>query len=569
MRSRAFATELHLYSSGAGDPAAKRSSFVGPPVPPGGKLVICLPMSSISSTTARSKDSALQPGRTPAIVFALAAAAFLAQFLTATRYGIFRDELYYIACARHLAWGYVDQPPLIAFVTWLELHLGGASLYSLRFLPAVAGALTLWLAARLARALGAGTFGQALAALAVFISPGFLAFFHLLTMNAFEPLFWTAAAYVVVRLVQTGDQKLWLWFGFISGIGILNKWSMLSFGFALAIALFLTSERRAFARKWIWLGFAIAMLIWLPNVLWNIQHHWPFLELMRNVRASGRDVTRGPLGFLLDQAMFMNPVTAPLWIAGAWWYFFGRDPSTAARGRYRVIGWTWLVLLVLFIVLKGKSYYLWPVYPILFAAGGLAIERWTAARARFLRPVYVAAMLLMGALLAPMTLPVLSPQGFIHYQQALHLSPPQVEHQPNGPLNQQIYADMFGWEEMAREVARAYYALPADVRAKTALAASNYGDAGAIDYFGPRYGLPPAISGHQTYWFWGTHGYTGESLILVGESARRAHELCQNVDVVGHVYHPLSREDEHFDLYWCHPLRWSLQQIWPQAKHFN
>jgi len=526
-------------------------------------------MSTVSSAPAPIEAPAPQPGRTPVIVYALSAASFLAQILTATRYGIFRDELYYIDCARHLAWGYVDQPPLIAFVAWLELHLGGISLYSLRFLPAVAGALTVWLAARFARTLGAGTFGQTLAALAVLFSPGFLAFFHLLTMNAFEPLFWTGAAFLVARIVQTGEQRLWLWFGVLTGIGILNKWSMLFFGFALAVGLLLTPERRAFARKWIWLGFAIAMVIWLPNVLWNIHHHWPFLELMHNVRASGRDVTHGPIGFLLDQAFFMNIATAPLWIAGAWWLFFGRDPSTGARGRYRVVGWTWLVLLVLFIVLKGKSYYLWPVYPILFAAGGVAIERWTSARARFLRPIYVATIVLLGGLFAPFTLPVLSPQGFIHYQQALHLSPPQVEHQANGPLNQQLYADMFGWEEMTREVARAYDALPPDVRATTGITASNFGEAGAIDFFGPRYGLPPAISGHQTYWFWGPRGYTGESLILVGESARRAHELCQNVDVVGHVSHPLSREDEHFDLYWCHPLRWNLRQIWPQAKHFN
>ena len=416
--------------------------------------------------------------------------------------------------------------------------------------------------------MGAGAAGQGLAALAVFIAGGNLLFFHLLTMNAFEPLFWTAAACLVVRIIQTGNQKLWLWFGVVSGIGILNKWSMLFFGFGVFLGLVLSRERRALARPWIWLGFAVAMLIWLPNIVWNIQNHWPFLELMDNVRSSGRDVTHSLVPFLLDQTFFMHPLTAPLWIAGAWWLFFGREGAGDARGRYRILGWTYLFLLTFFIVGRGKSYYLWPIYPMLFAAGGVAIEQWTA-RIPVLRPIYAAAMILTGALLAPLALPVLSPEGFIRYQQALHLVTPEVEHQHTGPLRQQVYADMFGWEEMAREVARAYNSLPPDVRAKTAIVAHGFGEGGAIDFFGPRYGLPPVISGHQTYWIWGPRNYTGESMLFAGDSGRRVRELCDNVDIVGRVYHPYSREDEHFDIYWCHPLKWNLQELWPKAKHFD
>ncbi len=506
----------------------------------------------------------------PVIVLTVSAIAFLAQMLTASRYGYFRDELYYLDCARHLAWGYVDQPPLIALIAWLERHISGDSLYSIRFLPALAGALTVWLAGHLARRLGAGAFGQFLAAVAVLIAPGHLIFFHLLTMNAFEPLLWTAAAYLVVRIIQTGNQKLWLWFGLVSGIGILNKWSMLFFGCGIVLGLVLTPERRSLAHKWIWIGFAIAMLIWLPNVLWNIQHHWPFLELMANVRSSGRDVVQSPIPFLFDQAIFMHLFTAPIWIAGAWWYFFGRESSgEGTRGRYRVLGWTYLFLLVFFIAAGGKSYYLWPIYPMLFAAGGVAIEQWTSLRARIVRPIYVTAIILGGALVAPIALPVLSPEGFIRYIQVSHLPIPEVEHQLTGPLHQQIYADMFGWEEMARETARAYNQLPPEIRAKTAIAASSFGEAGAIDLFGPKYGLPQAISGHQTYWFWGPRDYTGESVFLLRDNPRRAHELCENVDVIGHVEHPYSRGDEHFDIYWCHPMRASLQEIWPRAKHFD
>jgi hypothetical protein len=377
-----------------------------------------------------------------------------------------------------------------------------------------------------------------------------------------------AAAYLVVRIVQTGNQRLWLWFGLICGVGILNKWSM-PFGFALVVGLLLTQQRRVFLHKWIWMGFGVAMLIWLPNIVWNVQHHWPFLELMGNVRSSGRDVVRAPIAFLVDQAFFMHFFTAPLWIAGVWWLFFGREPVGSERsGCYRVLGWTYLALLALFVAAKGKSYYLWPVYPMLFAAGGVAIEQWTS-RLRAVRPIYVAALVIGGALLAPFSLPTLSPEAFIRYQRALHLAPPELEHHRLGPLGQQIYADMFGWDEMAREVARAYFSLPPGIRGKTAIAGQGYGEAGAIDFFGPKYGLPTAISGHQTYWFWGPRDYTGESVLLVGDSARRAREICNWVDAVGHVDHPYSRDDEHFDIYWCHPLKWNLQQSWPRAKHFD
>ena len=521
---------------------------------------------AMNSSPATDSRPERQP--TPKVVPVVVVAAFVLQFATAARYGYFRDELYYIDCARHLSWGYVDQPPLIAFFTWLELHIGGSSLYSLRFLPAVAAGLTVWLAARLARALGGGTAGQSLAALSVLIAPGFLLMFHLLTMNAFEPLLCTLAAYLIVRIVQTGNQKLWLWFGLVCGVGILNKYSMLFFGSGAAVGLILTRERRAFLSKWIWLGFAIAMLIWLPNVIWNVHNHWPFLELMRNVRSSGRDVTRSFFPFILDQIVFMHFFTAPVWISGVWWYFFGKE-SQGERGRHRILGWTYLFLLCFYVFGKGKSYYLWPIYPMLFAAGGVAIEQWTSQRARILRPIYAVALALGGAILAPMAVPLLSPENFIRYQDALHLAPPEIEHQHNGPLRQQIFADMFGWDEAAAETARAYFNLPPDIRARTGIAIGGYGDAGAIDFFGPKYGLPPAISGHQTYWFWGPHGYTGESLLLLGHSARWARQICTNVDVVGHVTHPYSRQDEHYDIYWCHPLNWNLLEVWPRVKHFD
>ncbi len=518
----------------------------------------------------------------PAWVLYIATAALAAQLLTSNRYGIFRDELYYLDCANHLAWGYVDQPPLIALIAWLERHLTGDSLLSLRFLPAVAGALTVWLAGKMSRALGGCRYAQILAALGVLFSLGYLAFFHWLTMNAFEPPLWTACAYIVLRIVQTGNQKLWLWFGLLAGIGLEVKYGVLFFGFGVFIGLILTQERKAFTKPWVWLGAGIALLVWLPNLIWNFAHHWPFLELMHNVRQSGRDVALSPVGFIIDQTLFMNPATAPIWMSGLVWLFFGkhqspaapaeRDPApyTAGRRRYRILGWTFLVMMVTFIVLKGKAYYLWPGFPMLFAAGGVAIDRLLdRIPGRWARAAYGALFVLGGALFVPMTLPVLSPQGFMDYVKAMHIPIPQVEHQPLGPLGQQGYADMFGWKEMAEETARAYNALPPDVRSKTAIAGGNYGDAGAIDFYGPALGLPAAISAHQSYWFWGPRNYTGESLLLLNSPPEQVKEICDQWKVVGHVEHPFSREDEHFDIYWCQQHRWTLQQVWPQLKHWD
>lgn len=550
----------------------------------------CLQTNSFSVSRVTSAHPAGARVSGPTIVLGLATIGFLVQILTATHYGYQGDELYYLECARHLAFGYVDQPPLIAFIACLERHVTGDSLYSVRLLPAVAGGCTIWLAGRLARVLGANAFGQVLAALAVLIAPGFLDRFHVLTMNAFEPILWTGAAYIIVRIIQTGNQKLWLWFGLISGIGLLNKYSMGFFGVAVVIGLLLTRERRAFLQIWIWLGCGLAMLIWVPNLIWNFQHHWPFLELMRNLQASGRDFVR-PTQFLNDQVFGMNFLALPLWLAGAWWYFFGGERPGRVYARYRVLGWTWLFLLSFFVVMRGKSYYLFPFYPILFAAGGLAVEGWTSlSRLRSLRGCYVVALVASGVVLAPLTLPVLSVPGFVRYQHALHLIQPEIKRQRNGPFRQKIDALVFGWwkrssitrraspihqidfsymqgwNTMVRETAHAYRSLPREVRHRTAILTRNYSEAAAIDFFGPKYGLPHAISGNQTYWLWGPRGFTGESILLLGDNAEYARKICSNFRVVGEVAYPYSLVYEHFEIYWCHPLRWNLQQVWPRFK---
>ncbi|MEY2575866.1 MAG: hypothetical protein QOF80_1353, partial [Verrucomicrobiota bacterium] len=319
------------------------------------------------------------------IVLLLALAKLVFHLLIANRYGIFRDELYYLACSEHLDAGYVDQPPLIAFITWIARHLFGESLLGLRLLPALAGAATVWLTGKLSRELGGGVFAQALAALAVFAAPIFLLMHHWLTMNAFEPLIWIACAWCIVRAIDRNEPRSWLWFGVLIGVGMENKYSTAFFAFAVVGALLLTPQRRLLANRWIWIGALCSLLIFLPNLIWLIRHDFPFLELMHNIRGTHRDVVRGPVAFIADQAMLMNPILFPLWVGGLVWLFLSREGS-----RFRILGWIYALLLVAFIVLKGKNYYLSAAYPMLFAAGAVAFENISRARMSWSRPVYVA-----------------------------------------------------------------------------------------------------------------------------------------------------------------------------------
>src|ERR1041385_6940301 len=237
-----------------------------------------------------------------ALVLYIAFANLAFHLLTATHYGIFRDEMYYFACSEHLAWGYVDQPPLIALIIWLTRHLLGSSLFALRLPAALAGAATVWLAGKLARELGGGRFAQTMAALGVLMVPIYMIFFHWITMNAFEPLIWLGCIWCVVRAINSGNQKYWFWFGMLAGVGFEAKYSIAFFLLGVLAGVIVTSERRFLKSGWLWLGALAAFLIFLPNFISLIRHNFPFLELMHNIRTTSRDVVRGPLAFVLDQA---------------------------------------------------------------------------------------------------------------------------------------------------------------------------------------------------------------------------------------------------------------------------
>ena len=522
-------------------------------------------MSTLSVVSREQEDQTHYAGG-PALVLYIATAFLLLQFLTATRYGYFGDEMYHMACGEHLDWGYVDQPPLIAIFAWLTRHLFGTSLFAIHLFPALAGFALVWLAGLLARELGGGRFAQALAALCTACAGVYVVLHHLFTMNAFEPLTWMACAYLVIRIVKTGNQKLWVWFGILAGMGLENKYSIALFGLSIVVGLILTKERRSFASKWIWIAGAIAFLIFLPNLIWNIQHHWPFLELMHNIRSSGRDTAFTPLGYLLAQVFLMTPVTFPVWLLGALYFLFWKEGKP-----FRVLGWAFVVLLTSLIVLHGKDYYAAPVYPMVFAGGAIAIERFSIGKWRWVKPVTVVVILLGTLAFLPLFAPVLSPEAFLRYQAKLPFNLQPSEKSMSAEPMPHYFSWDFGWEEMVQAVSHAYQTIPAEERPDTAIFANDFAAAGAIDLLGPKYGLPKAIGGHQTYWFWGPRNYSGRTMILVGSTPRGAQEWFNEVTVMAELHHPYAPPWENRPVLLCRgPKRFhSLRDAWPSLKHWD
>jgi hypothetical protein len=498
-----------------------------------------------------------------AVLAYLALAKLLIHFFTNGQYGYFRDEFYFLACSEHLDWGYVDQPPMIAWQAYLTRLLFGDSLFALRFFPAVFGAIKIFLAGLMARELGGGRFAQILAALAAIIAPIFLGADTIMTMNGLDQLLWVLATYILIRLLKTENPKLWLGFGAVAGIALLNKLSLLFFGCALVIALLLTPNRKYFAGKWLWLGGLIALAIFSPYIIWQITHGWPTLEFY-GTYAEGKTYPVSPLEFLGQQILTIHPHTLPLWLAGLYFYFFSK-----AGKPYRLLGWLYVTLYVLFMLQKAKFYFLSPAYPMLFAAGAAVFEKFIQQRQwNWAKPVSIV-FLLLGLWAAPFAIPILPPETFIKYSSALGIGEVKTERHAYSRLPQ-TYADMHGWEEMVATVAKVYQSLPPEDQAQACISAGNYGEAGAIDFFGKKYGLPKAICGHNNYWHWGTAGCTGEVVIEIGgelDGLKQIFEEAELVDVFEHDY--VMPYENNLPIHVCRRLKMPVDEVWRLNKEYN
>ena len=500
------------------------------------------------------------------VVAFLAVGKLVLHLATTGRFGYsyFVDELYYLAIADHLAWGYVDMPPLFPALVALVKATLGSSLLAIRLMPALAGAGLVLLTGLFAKRLGGRVWAQGMAALAVITAPIFLAMHDLLTMNALEPLIWTGCAWLLVRLLDGEDPRLWLAFGALAGLGLNNKHSMAFFGVGIVIGLLATPARRMFRERWIWLGGLVAIALVLPNLVWVASHGFPHLEMLANIAENRRNVSLNPFEFMAQQVLMLNPVAFPLWLAGLAWLLFGREGR-----RYRPLGIAYLAVIVLMLVLDGRIYYPAPAYPMLFAAGGVACESFLAIGwRRLLRPAWTGLLAVSGALLAPAFIPILAPETFIRYAQATGIEQPRIETHRMGPLPQ-LFADRFGWREMAEVVAGIYHRLPPEEQAKTAIFGQNYGQAGAIDLFGPELGLPKALSGHLAYHDWGPRGHTGEVMIVMDDDRETLERIFDSVEWAGRVEHRYSMPYQHFDVFVCRRPRVTLAEIWPRLRQLD
>jgi hypothetical protein len=500
-------------------------------------------------------------------VVVLATVKLLVHCYFNNRYDYFRDEFDYIGCARHLDWGFVDQPPLIPLLTRIELATIGGSLRAIRFLPALAVSATVVLTSMIARQLTGRAPALILAAIAVAVAPIYLSGGSLLTTNCLEPLLWSGCAYFALLAAKHDEPRYWLWFGVVAGIGMQEKYSIAVFGFAIVVGLLLTEQRRFLLRKWFWLGGLAAFVIFLPNLLWNLHYDFPFVQLIRNIRADGRDIVLSPLDYFLQQCLLTQPLAAPLWIAGVAALLFWRQFKP-----YRFLGWSYLVSFVVFIMQHGKNYYLAPIYPALFAAGAVWFES-AVNRPRLAWLKYAVPLLILagGIWVAPIVVPVFPPARMLTYLDSLPFKVPRSEHSHERAALPQHYADQFGWREIVEGVNQAWQRIPADQRADCGIFAQNYGQAGAIDWYGPSYSLPPSLSGHQTWFLWGPRNYSGNCMIVLDDNEESLRKLYNDVEFVGYTPDSPYALENHLSIYICRDPKepnW-LPKAWPGKKRWR
>ena len=474
-------------------------------------------------------------------------------------YGYFRDELYFIVCGRHPAWGYTDQPPLTPLIAWASdeaFH----SLRGLRLPPALASAAMVALTAHAARLLDGGLYARWLAGLAALGGGALQIFGVLLTTDWLQPLAWLAIAVCIIKAEQDDEPRWQLAAGVVAGVAFLAKYTVALYLVSLAAGLLATAERRILARWQSWAAALIALAIVAPNLAWQAANDWPFAAHAA-VLAAEKNIPLSPGSFLLQEVLTLGPASAPVWVAGVAAFAFWPRFSP-----YRWVAVSWVLLVAAAVIGRGRPYYIAPAYPLLMAGGAVAFEAWLP---RLAKPALAVVLLAVAALSAPLFLPVLPVDRFIAYERAISFRPSTGEQLRLNDLPQ-YYADMFGWPEMAETVGKAYQALPLEEKARAVFFAWNYGDAAAVDFFGARFGLPPAISGHENYFLWGPRGHNGSVVLVLGGTRDGLLKAFRTVEPVGRFDHPLAMPEESGQTLWlCRDMREPIEEVWPRLRHFG
>ncbi len=483
-------------------------------------------------------------------------------------YGLHRDEFYYLVCGHRLALGYVDQPPLVALqARAAELLFGYRHPALFRLLPNLAGALTVMLTGLIADGLGGSRRAAAPAMLAVLTVPVFVATQSFLSMNAWEPVFWMGMVWALLRvLARPQATGWWLLLGASAGLGLENKVSAIFLIAALLLALLATPARRLLRTRGFWLAVAICAAFAAPNLYWQARHTFPTWEWLRDVQHSNKDVVLSPPEFLLEQVLILGPLHLLLWLPGCLWLLFAPNARP-----WRSLGVLYVFFLGIMLALRAKDYYVAPVYPLLFAAGAVAWTRWAGRDRGRTRAVwvYAAAITLSLVYTVPFAVPVLAPARFERLARALHFAPIESEQHPGADFPE-FFADHLGWQRLADAVSRVYHALPPAEQKQTGIFAGNYGQASALNILGRPLGLPPTISGHQNYWLWGPHGYTGKEMIVVTDAPppemARYYRRCTVAD---HQTSPYQMPWEQRFIYVCHDRFRTYEEDWNALKLYR
>ncbi len=500
----------------------------------------------------------------PAVPLAFAVAGLLLILVPALLgpYGRFIDELYYLSCSARLAWGYVDHPPLAPLLLRLSRGVLGDGMLALRLPPALAFGLLALVTGLLARRLGAGRFGQAVACSAVVMAPLFQVMFGFFSMNAFEILFWALLTFVLVEIELRGEPRLWLLFGLLAGLALLNKHTVVLLAGALAVGLVLSPARRHLRSRWLWLGAAVAGLLLAPNLLWQIDNGWPSLEFYRNASLY-KQARTPPAELLLQQLGFMNPGTLPVWLAGL--VFLIR------RRELRHLGVIYPVLLAL-MMLKHESRpdRIAGVYPVLLAAGAVALEGWLLAR-RWRAVALLSGIAAGGVALAPLGLPILPPEPTARWATALGFVPQSERGAGKRTDLPQWLADRLGWEQLVDDVAAVFERLPPEERQRVVFFAPSYGQAGALEWLGrERLQRPRVYCTHNTWFLWGPPKDPVDVAIVLGDHPGHLQELFEEVELADiHDCQGCMPWRDQMPIWIVRRARVSLAELWPDWKHFE
>lgn len=498
--------------------------------------------------------------RNDRIAWLIALVAGVVHLLLAGRYDLFRDELYFIVCGQHPAFGYADQPALVPLVA-AGLYTIGHSAWWVRLPSVIAAAGLVFVTVRFVRTTGGGNRAAVLAGLAAAIAPVLMGLTAILSTSSFDPVAFTAIALLLIKGGR-GDDRALLLAGVIAGMILEVKFSLALWAAGLAVGILLTEQRRLLTRPAFWFGAAIAAGIAAPALIWQALSGFPFVAL--SAAADGKNVDVSLLSFIGNQLFIMNPLLAPVWIAGL--------IAPFARSRFAELRFLTIAYLVTFAIIRfghGKDYYLAALYPAFIAIGAswlgeIALtgwKRWTAV-------IWATGVIGISALASPLALPILPPESLEKYMVATGLAPQQQEKSFAGTILPQVFADQLGWRTFAGQVSAGWAGVPADIRPQTAILVDNYGEAASLDLY--TRGLPPVLSGHNQYGLWGLRGQQPQHVLVITDEPEQLSQVCGNVQVLGTTAARFAMAYENGKaIALCRDLKQPLAALWPEIIHFD